>query len=113
MKKTTRKNLSKKNNEKVANDLWREHEALEANFLFIGAFNELKKGNYRQAWVDFEKCEIKCKFLEENSDDDFLSRKRIKKHCLGPIKHGRQELITSPLRTLAVVMRSIIYNWFS
>ncbi|AYM88419.1 MULTISPECIES: zinc chelation protein SecC [Pseudoalteromonas] len=66
------------NNEKVANDLWREHEALEANFLFIGAFNELKKGNYRQAWVDFEKCEIKCKFLEENSDDDFLSRKRIK-----------------------------------
>lgn len=64
--------------EEKANNCWRELEALELNILFIQVFHNLKSKNYRQAWNDLEQCEIKYKFICENSTPIFLENSRLK-----------------------------------
>ena len=62
-----------KGDEEVANNCWGEIEALNLNSLYVGAFDKIKNKKYRDAWCDFEQCEIKAKCLTENSSEDFLT----------------------------------------
>lgn len=64
--------------EEKANGCWRELEATELNILYIGAFHKIKNKEYRDAWCDLEKCEIKYSSLEENSSEEFLINSRSK-----------------------------------
>ncbi|MGI2049883.1 hypothetical protein [Shewanella oncorhynchi] len=64
-------------NEDKANQCWRELEALELNILFIQAFNNLKSKCYRQAWIEFEQCEVKYLFISNNSTQEFLNASRL------------------------------------
>ncbi len=72
----TKKIAALNGDEELANSCWREIEALELNIQFISAFDKIKNRQYREAWCELEKCEIKCLSLEENSDDLFLKRSR-------------------------------------
>lgn len=63
--------------EQAANNIWRASESLNVNILFIKAFDNLKSGNYREAWNLLERCEVNCSFIERNSDEKFLSESRI------------------------------------
>lgn len=65
-----------KDNEALANDCWRETEALRLNILYIEAFDKLKAHKYRDAWNDLERCEINAKFIEENSSGEFFIHSR-------------------------------------
>lgn len=75
--KKTKEEAVAKGHEEIANRCWRELEALELNALYINAFDKIKRKMYRDAWVELEQCEIKCKFIEANSDPQFLERLRI------------------------------------
>ncbi|GAB3108839.1 zinc chelation protein SecC [Aestuariicella hydrocarbonica] len=63
--------------EQRANDIWLASESLEVNVLFIKAFDNLKNGNFREAWGFLEGCEIKCVFIEKNSDKRHLTESRV------------------------------------
>lgn len=63
--------------EQAANNIWRASESLDVNILFIKAFDNLKNGNYREAWNLLERCEVNCSFIERNSDEEFLSESRV------------------------------------
>src|SRR5690554_2074468 len=63
--------------EGLANSCWREEEALKLNILYIEAFAKLKEHEYREAWQDFERCEINARFISENSGDSFLRKSRV------------------------------------
>lgn len=75
--KKTKEEAAAKGHEETANRYWRELEALELNALYINAFDKIKRKKYRDAWVELEQCEIKCKFIQTNSDPQFLERARI------------------------------------
>jgi hypothetical protein len=62
--------------EAKANACWRELEGLELNLLYIQAFHNIKTEKYREAWIQLEQCEIKYKFLSENSTEDYLCDSR-------------------------------------
>ncbi|WP_198920011.1 zinc chelation protein SecC [Pseudomonas chlororaphis] len=64
-------------NEERANDCWRESEALQIALLYIEAFQKIKNREYREGWYSLERCEIKCKFLQENSSEEFCLKKRV------------------------------------
>lgn len=72
----TKKEAVSKGDEELANNCWREIEALELNIKFIGAFNKIKNKEYREAWSDLERCEIMCGCIEENSNKDLLISSR-------------------------------------
>ena len=63
--------------EELANNCWREEEALKLNILYIEAFAKLKDHEYREAWQDLERCEINANFISENSRDSFLRKSRV------------------------------------
>ncbi|MEQ8485881.1 MAG: hypothetical protein RIB46_16095 [Pseudomonadales bacterium] len=64
--------------EALANDCWREIEALELNLLFVEAFHKLGEHQYREAWHDLERCEIKCESLKRNTSDQYFERSRAR-----------------------------------
>jgi len=64
-------------NGELANQCWRETEALKLNILYINAFSKIKNEKYRDAWCELERCEINCNFLEENSSQEFLVKTRV------------------------------------
>jgi hypothetical protein len=63
--------------EQAANDCWRHIEAINLNRIYIGAFEKIKEKRYRDAWCDLEQCEIKAKFISNNSSSDFLASSRV------------------------------------
>ncbi|WP_394221330.1 SEC-C metal-binding domain-containing protein [Alteromonas gracilis] len=71
-----KKEAASSGNEKLANDCWRESEAIKANVLFIKAFDKIKSKKYRGAWNDLERCEAYAASIERNSDSDFYTKSR-------------------------------------
>lgn len=71
-----RKEAASSGNEELANNCWRESEALKVNILYIEAFENIKSKKYRDAWNDLERCEIDAASIEKNSDSDFYARSR-------------------------------------
>lgn len=71
-----KKEAAAKGDEEIANNCWREIEAIELNSLYVEAFDKIKQKKYQDAWCDLEQCEIKSNNLSENSSDDFLKRSR-------------------------------------
>lgn len=63
--------------ENLANNCWRESEALQLTLTYIKAFHKLKSADYREAWYDLEQCEIKCKIIARNSSEEFCLAKNI------------------------------------
>lgn len=61
--------------ENLANNCWRESEALQLTLTYIKAFHKLKSADYREAWYDLEQCEIKCKIIARNSSEEFCLAK--------------------------------------
>lgn len=67
-----------KGNEELANNCWREAEALKLNVLYIEAFAKLKGNKYRDAWNDLERCEIDSSCIEENSSEEYFASSRAR-----------------------------------
>ncbi len=63
-------------NETLANDCWREAEALKLNIQYIKFFEKIKARKYRDAWQILERCEIKASFIEKNSSTEFFIKSR-------------------------------------
>ncbi|MGE8705369.1 MAG: hypothetical protein ACN6O5_22035 [Achromobacter sp.] len=63
-------------NEELANDCWRELEALKVNIKYIEAFEKIKSKRYRDAWIDLERCEIDVNSIKINSDSGFFIASR-------------------------------------
>lgn len=55
--------------EELANKLWCLENINEIQFLFISAFNNLKKKEYYQAWSDFSNIDIKLCYFREHSEN--------------------------------------------
>jgi len=67
------KNVASSNGlEDEANQLWREIQALNIAATFVAAIKNIRQKKYRDAWCELEQCEITCKFLSENSNEDFF-----------------------------------------
>lgn len=63
--------------EESANNCWRESESLKLTLSYIKAFHKIKRKEYREAWYDLEQCEIMCKFIAQNSSEEFCLSKNI------------------------------------
>lgn len=63
--------------EERANSCWRESEALQLTLTYIEAFHKIMRREYREAWYDLERCEIKCNFIRRNSNEEFCLNKNI------------------------------------
>lgn len=63
-------------NEELANNCWRESEALKVNVKYIEAFEKIKSKNYRDAWIDLERCEIDVDSIKRNSGPNFFIKSR-------------------------------------
>jgi hypothetical protein len=75
--KTDKEKAVQVGNEKKANDCWLELEILKLNILFIQAFHNIKSQNYREAWEELEKCEIKYGFISNNATEDLLNSSKL------------------------------------
>lgn len=62
--------------EDKANECWRILKAIDINMLYIQAFQNIKRRNYRDAWNELEQCEINYQSLSENSTESFLINTR-------------------------------------
>ena len=71
-----RKEAASSGNEELANNCWRESEALKVNIRYIEAFDKIKSKKYRDAWNDLERCEIDADSIERNSASNFFSNSR-------------------------------------
>lgn len=71
-----RKKAASSGDEELANNCWRESEALKVNIRYIEAFDKIKAQKYRDAWNDLERCEIDTDSIERNSDSDFFIKSR-------------------------------------
>ncbi len=68
---------AEKGEENQANQLWREIQAITIVSTYVSAIKKIKQKKYRDAWCELEQCEITCKFLRENSDNDFFNNSRV------------------------------------
>jgi hypothetical protein len=66
-----KKIAAEKGDESQANQLWRDIQALKVVSAYVTAINNIKQQKYRNAWCELEQCEITCKFLRENSNEEF------------------------------------------
>lgn len=71
-----RKEAVSSGDEELANNCWRESEALKLNIRYIEAFDKIKSQKYRDAWNDLERCEIDADSIERNSDSNFFINSR-------------------------------------
>jgi hypothetical protein len=73
-----KKEAVEKGDEDLANNCWREIQAIELNVRYIEAFANLKAHKYRDAWNDLEHCEISRRFIEKNSSGEFFANSRAR-----------------------------------